>query len=98
MRLRPDDSPPMELGEIRRFQVNVSGVAGINTIVGTPTATCDGLTIGSVSAIGLTISFPVTADKTGTHNLMVEADLSSDETVRGKIRVKVVDSSCGRDY
>lgn len=83
----------MELGEVRRFQVKIDGAAGANSITGTPTATCDGLTIGTASATGLTISFTVTASATGTHAIMVEADLSSDETVRGFIRAKVVDSS-----
>ena len=93
MRLVPNDAPCMELGEVRRFQVKIDGAAGTNTISGTPTATCDTLTIGTVTASGLTISFTVTASETGTHAIMVEADLSSSETVRGFIRAKVVDSS-----
>lgn len=93
MRLVPNDAPCMELNEIRRFQVKIDGAAGVNTITGTPTATCDTLTVGSATASGLTISFTVTATNTGTHALMVEADLSSSETVRGFIRVKVTDST-----
>ena len=93
MRLSPNDAPCMELGEVRRFQVPIAGAAGVNTISGTPTATCDTLTVGSATASGLTISFTVTADKVGTHAIMVEADLSSSETVRGFIRAKVTDST-----
>lgn len=101
MELRPNDLPCMELGEVRRVNVNVSGAAGINSISGTPTATCDNLTIGTVSNSGLTISFNVTAATTGTHKIIVSADLDSNETIKGFVRVKVVDSSTDnyeRDY
>lgn len=92
MRLRPNDLPEMELGEVRNVTVNVSGAAGANSIQGTPTAECDSLTIGNVSTSGLIITFPVTADKAGTHTILVSANLSSSETVKGFIRAKVVDS------
>lgn len=101
MELRPNDLPVMEKGETRRVNVNVSGAAGTNTIDGTPTATCPSLTIGTPSATGLVITFTVTADQTGTHNIMVSCDLDSNETIKGFIRAKVVDSSCNstsRDY
>lgn len=101
MELRPNDLPVMEKDEIRRVIVNVSGAAGTNTISGTPTATCPHLTIGTPSASGLNITFTVTADKVGTHNILVSADLDSNETIKGFVRAKVVDSSCdsdGRDY
>jgi hypothetical protein len=87
MELRPNDLPVMEKGEIRRVDVNISGAAGTNSISDTPTATCDNLTIGTVSYSGLTISFLVTATKTGNSN----------ETVKGFVRAKVVDSTCGRN-
>ena len=93
MELRPNDLPTMEKGEIRRVNVTVAGAAGINTISGTPTATCDGLTIGTVSSSGLVISFNVTADKVGTYPILVSCDLSSNETIKGMVRAKVVDST-----
>lgn len=96
MRLRPDDLPQLELGEIRNVTVNVNGAAGINTISGTPTATSDTLTIGTVSANGLAITFLVTANQTGTHSIIVSADLDSNETIKGFIRAKVVDSTACR--
>lgn len=100
MELRPNDLPCMELGEVRRVNVNVSGAAGTNAIQST-TATSDCLTIGTPSASGLNITFTVTASQTGTHRILVSADLDSNETIKGFIRVKVVDSSrceSGRGY
>lgn len=83
----------MELGEIRRVIVNVSGAAGVNAISGTPTATSDTLTLGTASASGLAITFNVTANEVGTHSIIVSCDLDSSETIKGFIRAKVVDST-----
>lgn len=93
MRLRPNDSPCLELNEIRTFTFNIATVSGSNTISGTPTVTSPNLTVGTVTKSGLTITAPVTASQTGTHMLKVEADLSSSETLIGYVRVKVIDSS-----
>lgn len=93
MELRPNDLPVMEIGETRNVTVNVAGAAGVNSISGTPTATCDSATIGTVSASGLNITFPVTATSTGTYPIIVTAVLSSGERVKGMIRLKVKDSA-----
>lgn len=93
MELKPNDLPVMELGEIRRVTVGLAGAAGTNAISGTPTASSDTLTCGTASASGLDVSFLLNADQVGTHSVMVEADLTSGETLRGYLRVKVIDST-----
>lgn len=101
MEIRPNDAPTMEKGEVRYFTLNVSGAAGVNSITGSPTAECERLTIGTPSASGLEVSFLVTADNVGTHNIIVTCELDSSETIKGFIRAKVVDSTCNsneRDY
>ena len=102
MRLKPNDSPCMELNEKRNFQFKLSGAVGVNSISGTPTVTTDGhLTVGTVSTSGTTVTVPITASGTGTHMLKVTATLSSAEIIVGVIRVKVIDSTRqegSRDY
>ena len=94
MRLKPNDSPTLELNEKRNFQFKLSGAVGANTISGTPTVTTDGsLTVGTVSTSGTTVTVPITADDTGTFMLKVSANLSSAETIVGVVRVPVVDST-----
>lgn len=101
MRLRPNDSPEMELGEIRRFSFNLAGAVGANSISGTPTITASNLTFGACSVSGTTVTVTCTASSVGTHNALLTATLSSSETIKGHLRIKVVDSTCdtnGRDY
>lgn len=101
MRLKPNDSPAMELNEKRNFQFKLSGAVGVNSITGTPTVTADNLTIGTVSTSGTSVTVPVTASTLGTHMVKVTAVLSSAETIVGVIRVKVIDSTTqtgARDY
>lgn len=101
MRLRPNDSPEMELGEIRRFQFNLSGAIGANSITGTPTITAPNLTFGAPSVSGAAVSVTCTAGATGVHIAKLTATLSSAETIVGTLRVKVVDSTLetrNRDY
>jgi hypothetical protein len=93
----------MELNEKRNFQFKLSGAVGSNTISGTPTVTItgNGLTAGTVSASGTTVTVPITASGTGTHMLKLTATLSSAEIIVGVLRVKVTDSTReagGRDY
>lgn len=99
MQLRPNDLPDMVEGEIRRVTCNLSGAVGVNSI-SSATAESDNLTIGSVSISGLSVSFPLTASQIGSHTILVSADLSSDETIKGYIRVKVSGEPCeqARDY
>ena len=94
MRLKPNDSPCMELNEKRNFQFKLSGAVGANTISGTPTVANDtGLTIGTVSTSGTQVTVPITAATTGTHMVKVTATLSSAEIIVGVVRVKVTDST-----
>lgn len=93
MRLKPNDSPCMELNEKRNFQFKLSGAVGSNSITGTPTVTADNMTVGTVSVSGTTVTVPITATGVGTHMLKVTATLSSAEIIVGVLRVKVVDST-----
>lgn len=92
MRLKPNDLPVMELGEIRRVSFNLSGAVGANTI-DSFTITSPNLTFGTPSISGTAVSVTVTAATVGTHAIIASADLSSSETIKGFIRAKVVDSS-----
>lgn len=92
MRLKPNDLPEMELGEIRRVTFNLSGAIGANSISAF-TITSPNLTFGTPSISGSSVSVTVTAANTGTHAIIASADLSSSETVKGFLRAKVVDSS-----
>lgn len=93
MELRPNDLPEMVEGEIRRVTANLSGAVGVNTI-STATATSDTLTVGSPAISGTSISFLLTASQTGTHHVLMSCTLSSSETVKGKVRVKVTPDDC----
>ena len=99
MLLRPNDLPEMVEGEIRRVTANLSGAVGTNSI-NSATATSDTLTVGTVSINGLSISFLVTASQVGTHHVLMECALSSSETIKGKVRVKVQPETCSpsEDY
>lgn len=100
MRLKPNDSPEMELGESRNFQFNLSGAVGANTIT-TFTVEASNLTFGTPNINGTSATVLCTADATGTWMAKATAVLSSSETAIGVLRVKVVDSTCqtnGRDY
>jgi hypothetical protein len=88
MLLRPNDLPELVEGEIRRVTCKLSGAVGINSI-NTATATCDNLAVGTPSINGTEVSFLLTASQVGTHTILVSADLSSSETIKGKIRAKV---------
>lgn len=92
MRLKPNDLPEMELGEIRRVTFNLSGAVGNNT-VNTFTITSPRLTFGTPSISGASASVTITAAEEGTHAIIASAELSSSETVKGFVRAKVVDSS-----
>lgn len=98
MQLKPNDLPELVEGEIRRVTCKLSGAVGVNSI---SSATVTGnLTTGTVSINGTEVSFALTASQVGTHYMLVSANLSSSETIKGKIRVKVVAADCGtsNDY
>jgi hypothetical protein len=88
MRLRPTSAEMIE-GETNRMVFNLAPAVGANTISGTPTVTCDGLTFASTAASGTTVSTLVSggsADK--DYIVKVTASLSSGETKVGAIRLK----------
>jgi hypothetical protein len=93
MQLRPDELPDMTQDEVRAVTLNLASIAGANT-VSAPSATCDTLTIGTPSIDGKDMTFTVTADQTGTHYILVSADLANGETVKSYIRVCVKGEPC----
>lgn len=100
MQLKPDETPDLTLGEIRKVTVNLSGAAGINTIEEFGASNAN-LTITSPSSSGLTGSFFISADKQGTFYTLVSATLSSGEEIKGYVRSTVVGEPCvssDRDY
>jgi hypothetical protein len=92
MQLKPNDSPEMIEGEIRRFTFRLSGAVGVNTI-NTATATST-LTVGTATPNGTEVTCLVTASQTGTHWVNVSCTLSSSETIKGRVRVKVQPETC----
>lgn len=92
MQLRPNDLPELVEGEVRRVTCNLAGAVGVNSISSAEAEST--LTTGTVSISGTSINFLLTASQVGTHNLLVSAVLSSSETVKGKLRVKVSPETC----
>jgi hypothetical protein len=99
MRLKPNDLPDMELGEARRVTFNLAGAIGVNTITDFEISS-PRLAFGTPSISGASVSVTVTAAATGTHAIIATAELTSNETVKGFVRAKVVDSTleAGRTY
>ena len=98
--LQPNDTPPMELGEARRFSFPLAAEVGVNTISSVEVAGSN-LTLGTPTISGTTVAVRCSPDSTGTHYLTLLASLSSDEIVKKVLRVHCVDSTCqsnGRDY
>lgn len=93
MRLKPDDLPDMELGEIRNITFNLAGAVGPNSISGTPTVESANLTFSDPLVDGTSFEVRVTASQVGTHVIIATAELDSLETIKGMVRVKVVDST-----
>lgn len=92
MRLKPNDLPDMELGEARNVTFNLAGAVGPNAI-DTFTVSADNLSFSAPTITGTNAEVRVSADRTGTHNIIATATLDSLETIKGFVRVKVVDSS-----
>jgi hypothetical protein len=93
MLLKPNDLPELVEDEIRRVTVNLSGAIGVNTITDAE-VTSSNLTLGSPSINGSAVSFLLTASSIGTHNVLISADLSSGETIKGYVRAKVSGEPC----
>lgn len=100
MRLKPNDLPEMELGEARNVTFQLAGAVGLNSISAF-TISSPNLTFGTPIVTGTDVEVLVTASRVGTHAIIATAELSSQETVKGFVRAKVVDSSrchSERDY
>lgn len=100
MRLKPNDTPEIELGEVRQLVFNLAGAVGVNTI-STAAITSPNVTFGATSISGTSFSVTATFSQAGTHNIIATCTLSSSETIKGHLRAKVVDSTYetnGRDY
>jgi hypothetical protein len=100
MQFKPTEFPDMVQDELRNGSAILDGAVGINEIVSC-TATCSTLTIGEATPDGNTVTFPVTATQLGRHNILVTAELSSSETVKGYVSVRVTGEPCAsssRDY
>jgi len=93
MEFKPNEVPDMVEGETRKVTLNLSGAVGPNTI-SEFTATSDHLTTSLTATNGPSASFFLTANKVGTHYVLVACELSSGETVRGYIRAKVTGEPC----
>lgn len=92
MKLKRNDAPEMELNEVRFFTFNLAPALGANTI-STFAIANDNLTFGTPTISGDTATVLVTAAAVGTHAVIATAVLSSGETLKSFLRVKVVDSS-----
>jgi hypothetical protein len=93
MLLKPNDLPPMILGESRKIEFRLSGAVGANTINSfSIEAVPAQLSFGTPSISGSNVTVLVNADTLGSYELVPTAVLSSAETVKGLVRVKVIEA------
>ena len=98
MRLRPNDLPPMIVGEARNVTFKLGGAAGANSITGFAIESCPGeLTFGVPSISGTTVTVRLNAAGAGLFTLVPSATLSSGETLKGHVRLRI-ESCPGADY
>lgn len=101
MLLKPNDLPPLVLGEERNVLFKLGGQVGPNTINSFTTESVPaGLTFGVPSISGSNVTVLVTAGKRGRFTIRATANLSSAEKLKGHVRVLVEeaeDTSTG-DY
>lgn len=97
MKLKPDDLPPIEKDEARRVEFRLSGAVGANTInTFSIESVPAGLTFGTPSISGTNVTVLVTGAVSGAFTILATGVLSSGETVKGRVRVKVLDvNACG---
>ncbi len=95
MKIVPNDSPDMELGELRTFTWLLAAGIGSDTLDGTPTVTTSGnLSAGTVTVSGTTVTCPIDTTGTGTGWAKLTALLGSGDNIIEVVRVKVIDSTC----
>lgn len=88
MRLRPDIAEMTE-GETNRLVFQLGPVVGANSISGTPTVECSGLTFTGTTATGSTVSTFVSGGQADRDYIVsITATLSSGETKVGAIRLE----------
>lgn len=102
--VQPNDAPPMYVGEIRQFNFDYK-TAGDNAIIEdgfsvacVPTSL---MTFEDTSGEGLTGTTFATAAQSGCGHITATAELTSGETIKLKVRVKISDptqTSSSRDY
>jgi hypothetical protein len=93
MQLKPNETPDIHVGEKRRVTVNVSGVAGVNSISDVA-VTNDNITITSPSSSGLNVTYFLTGVQEGSFNTKIVVTLSSGETPIGYVRTRVKGEPC----
>lgn len=92
MRFRPDNLPDMVKDEARNVVFKLGGAIGPNTIDTFEVESCpSGLTFGTPNISGTNVTVLTTAAQTGTFTIIPTGELSSGETVKGMVQVKVVD-------
>lgn len=101
MLLKPNDLPPMILGEARNLEFKLGGQVGANTInTFTLESVPAGLTFGAATITGSNVTVKVTAGSVGRYTIVATAALSSVETLIGHVRVCVheAEDTSGGDY
>lgn len=84
-----DPSRELIVGETRRLEFDMAAEVGANTIDGTPTVTCSGLTFANTAASGTVVITFVSGGEAGKNYIVtVSADLTSDETVVGAVELQ----------
>lgn len=92
MRLKPNDLPPMEVGEIRFITFKLSGATGVNAINSFEIESPN-LTFGTPAISGSSVTVRATFGQAGTHAIKATANLASNEKLIGIVRAKVMDST-----
>lgn len=101
MLLKPNDLPPIEKDEARRVEFRLSGAVGANSINDFSLESVPaGLTFGTPAISATNVTVLVTGGNSGSYTILATGELSSGETVKGRVRVKVLDVNACRttDY
>jgi hypothetical protein len=84
-----DPSRELIEGETRRLEFDMAAEVGANTISGTPTVACSGLTFASTSVSGTDVTTFVSGGQAGKNYIVeISAELSSNETVVGAVELQ----------
>jgi hypothetical protein len=84
-----DPSRELIVGETRRLEFDMAAEVGANSISGTPTVECTGLTFTNVAASGTdVIAFVSGGEANKNYIVEITATLSSNETVVGAVELQ----------